>query len=89
MPYIDSDDRQHYDGAILLIVTRLSQRNFAIGDINYVVTKILKGVIKHMGRSYARFNALIGVLECIKQEFYRRDVVKYESEKIAKNGDID
>jgi hypothetical protein len=31
---------------------------------------------------------LTGVLENIKQEFYRRVAVPYEEEKIVKNGDI-
>jgi len=30
----------------------------------------------------------MGVLECVKQEFYRRRAVPYEEEKIEENGDI-
>lgn len=89
MPYIDLEDRRHYEDAINLIVSRLAQRNFAVGDINYAITMILKKVIRHKGRSYADYNAVIGVLECIKQEFYRRDVAEYEEEKIALNGDLE
>ncbi len=88
MPYINQDDRRHYEDVINSAVSRLAQRRFAAGDINYVITMILKGVIRHKGRGYGAYNALIGVLECVKQEFYRRDVVPYEEEKIVLNGDI-
>ncbi len=90
MPYIKPDDRQHYEDAINLIVNRLAQRDFPAGDINYVITMIIKGAVRHFGKvSYAYLNNLMGVLECVKQEFYRRDVVKYEEEKIIENGDLD
>jgi len=32
---------------------------------------------------------MIGVLECVKQEFYRRKVAPYEDIKIIENGDIE
>ena len=40
------------------------------------------------GRSYATFNEVVGVLECAKQEFYRRVVAGYEQEKFVANGDV-
>lgn len=89
MPYIKRDDRRHYEEAINLICNRLAQREYAVGDINYVVTMILKRAVRSAGHcSYVQFNALMGVLECIKQEFYRRDVVPYERDKICENGDV-
>ena len=88
MPYIKRDDRHHYAEGINHITNLLAQREFAVGDINYVVTMILKRAIKHLGRGYTNFNAMMGVLTCIKAEFYRRDVVPYEREKISENGDL-
>lgn len=56
------------------------------GDINYCVTRIVNGV---MGQpNYPKIAVVTGVLENIKQEFYRRLAAKYEDQKIISNGDI-
>lgn len=89
MPYINKDDRAHYAAAINLLCTRLAERGWAMGDLNYVFTKILKRGVARMGTCYATLNALMGVIECVKQEFYRRDVVNYEKTKIDAHGDIE
>jgi len=57
------------------------------GHINYVVTVLLKRVYRPP--NYRRYNKAIGVLECIKMEFYRRMVGPYEEEKIRENGDVE
>ncbi len=56
------------------------------GDLNYVIQKLLLGTLPTS--SYVELNAIIGVLECAKLEFYRCMVVKYEEEKIKTNGDV-
>lgn len=57
-----------------------------IGDINYCFSRILGGL---MGKvSYPKIAMITGVLENIKQEFYRRVATQYEEEKIVQNGDI-
>jgi len=38
--------------------------------------------------SYAELNEVIGVLECAKQELYRRVVAPYEDGKAKINGDV-
>jgi hypothetical protein len=55
------------------------------GELNYVVTKILKGVYP---LKYYHLNKAIGVLECIKLEFYRRVAAPYEDIKIKESGDV-
>ena len=55
------------------------------GALNYSVSKILKKVYP---RSYFNYNRSMGVLECIKSEWYRRQIAPYEDEKIAENGDV-
>jgi hypothetical protein len=59
------------------------------GELNY---KINKTILAYMRRkdsvSYSDLNEVIGVLESVKQEFYRRVVAPYEDSKIKKNGDI-
>ena len=37
---------------------------------------------------YEEYNSVVGVLESVKLEFYRRAVAAYEDNKIVENGDI-
>ncbi len=37
---------------------------------------------------YTTFNEVMGVLECVKQEFYRRVIVPHESRMIKENTDV-
>jgi hypothetical protein len=50
-----------------------------------VVTKIIKGIYP---LRYYHINKAVGVLECIKMEFYRRVAAPYEDTKIEQNGDV-
>lgn len=56
------------------------------GDINYCFSRILGGLIGQV--SYSKIVMITGVLENIKQEFYRRIAEPYEDKKILENGDI-
>lgn len=57
-----------------------------VGDINYCISRV---VSKLMGKpSYSKIAMITGVLENIKQEFYRRIGVSLEDKKIIENGDI-
>jgi hypothetical protein len=56
------------------------------GDINYAFSRILSGTMGEV--SYPKIAVITGVLENIKQEFYRRVATTYENKKIAENGDI-
>lgn len=57
-----------------------------LGDINYCFSRVCAKV---MGQpSYTKVAMLTGVLENIKQEFYRRIAEPYEDSKIEINGDI-
>ena len=57
------------------------------GHVNFVLTTIMKQIYHQ--QSYATYNRAIGVLECIKLEFYRRMVAPYEEKKIKENGDVE
>ena len=87
MPYIKSDKRGKYDIALreLLGILKSLPAEEVDGELNYVVTKILKGVYP---LRYYHINKAIGVLECIKLEFYRRVAVPYEDAKIKESGDV-
>ena len=94
MPYIDETSRKILDQTIddlANIITNHSELDndnvmAVLGDMNYVVSRLFS---KIMGKtSYAKIAMITGVLENIKQEFYRRVAVPYEEEKIVTNGDI-
>lgn len=82
MPYIKESDRerlQHgYD--IDEIITA--------GELNYVITIILKKYINRKGECYQTYNDIVGALENCKQECYRRMIAPYEDIKIKENGDV-
>ena len=81
MPYISQDKRigRLYD-ALWNVPTQLSS-----GELNYLITKIF---LRQHPSNYSEYNALIGVLECVKLEFYRRSVALYEEKKMKENGDV-
>jgi hypothetical protein len=87
MPYIKMEDRPKYDKLINEIISTL--KNSPVenidGELNYIVTKIIKEAYP---LRYFHINRAIGVLECIKQEFYRRVAAPYEDTKIEQNGDV-
>ena len=70
------------------IPEKLSNEEFLsiIGDINYSFSRILAGSMGDV--SYGKIALITGVLENIKQEFYRRVAESYEDKKIIENGDI-
>jgi hypothetical protein len=87
MPYIKSEKRGKYDIALRELVDILKSLppEEVDGELNYAVTKILKGVYP---LRYYHINKAIGVLECIKLEFYRRVSAPYEDAKIKESGDV-
>ncbi len=79
MPYIKKDQRQKI---------AKGQKPSNPGELNYKVTTLLLQYLKDKGTSYATFNEILGVLNAVNQEFYRRWVAPYEDQKIQENGDI-
>ena len=59
-----------------------------IGELNYYLTKKLLNWIKMHGESYATYNEVMGLLECMKLELYRKGVAKYEDKKCKANGEV-
>lgn len=58
------------------------------GELNYAITRLCLSYLHGRPGSYADLNEVVGVLECAKQEFYRRMAVPYEDRKIEENGDV-
>jgi len=57
------------------------------GELNYVITK---EILLYLGTrpKYENYNEVMGVLECVKQELYRRAVAPHEDKKRKENGDV-
>lgn len=58
------------------------------GELNFVLTCEFRAYLQRKGRSYATMNEILGVLEAVKLEFYRRVIAPYENEKCEQNGDV-
>lgn len=82
MPYVEQERREKLDPQVVYLASIVEDS----GELNYVITRLLLMSLKS-GR-YSDFNALIGVLECVKQEFYRRAVAPYEDKMKEKRGDV-
>lgn len=84
MPYIDQNARLSFDDTIRSLTPQTP------GELNYVITKLMLeyGKRKQEKPSYSLYNELVGVVECLKMEFYRRAVSVYENEKISEHGDV-
>jgi len=94
MPYIPKPERARYDGCINdmveLLVDKLPGENgkrCIPGNLNYVISSIVWKIF-NKSKSYTHGNELMGVLCCIKEEFYRRQLAIYEDLKLKENDDI-
>ena len=58
------------------------------GELNYLVTELIKQYVRTKGLNYQTCNDVMGALEGAKAEFYRRVVGPYEDQKIEENGDV-
>lgn len=91
MPYIKQEKREILDPIINDFIKSIPANAVMTGyelddgDFNYIITKIITTF--YYGR-YKRYNAAMGLLECVKQELYRRAVAPYEDEKCKENGDV-
>ncbi len=85
MPYIKREDKIKFK-SILEELPKMALGN--PGELNYIITKFCVQFLENKGESYATINEIIGVLECAKQEFYRRIAVPLEIRKQSENGDV-
>lgn len=97
MPYIKQDDRKKFTiptaevpiNKSIDTLEWIGENSDNAGDLNYAITMILKAYMDTKDReSYATHNEIIGMLDCCKQEWYRRQVAPYEDKKIEENGDV-
>jgi len=87
LPYIKPEDRMKYERILdeLIVVLKSLPTEEVDGELNYVVTKILKQIYP---LRYFHINKAVGVLECVKLEFYRRVAAPYEDKKIKESSDV-
>lgn len=85
MPYIQQKDREKFK-EILEIINKIPIESE--GNLNYLITNLCLKFIRENKISYSRLNSVIGVLNCVELEFYRKVILNYEEQKIIQNGDI-
>jgi hypothetical protein len=85
MPYIHKDRKQQID------VTSSFPINATPGDLNYALHQVIDHwlVSQQVDVNYTQCNSIVGALECVKLEIYRRIVAPYENKMINKNGDVE
>lgn len=90
MPYIDEKKKKSLEcyAAQISNIIEIGENCASPGELNYSIIQICKGYINKKGLNYWAINDIIGALECVKQEFYRRVAVEYEKIKIEQNGDV-
>lgn len=100
MPYIKEKNRVALDRAIGSAVETIKsnvEKSFGddldanellklSGDMNYFISRLIGQLMGDV--SYGKICIITGVLENIKQEYYRRVASPYEDKKITENGDI-
>ena len=82
MPYIKKENRIKISPFVDNLFDKLETK----GDFNFAISLLIQKLIKREGCNYSNLNDAIGILECVKQEFYRKIVAPYE--EIKENGDI-
>jgi hypothetical protein len=87
LPYIKTSNRSKYNTVLreLTEILKALPPEEVDGELNYVFTKLLKEIYP---LRYFHINKAIGVLECVKLEFYRRVAAPYEDTKIQESGDV-
>jgi len=87
MPYIDKNERNKYEKALsdLYDIFSSLKEDKLEGELNYFISSLIDVIYNP---SYYSYNKAIGLLECVKQEYYRRVVSVYEDKKKDNNGDV-
>lgn len=92
MPYIPREQRSALDGPIEALARAVREfhdgkSNASIaGVLNYCITRLTLEAMKP--QRYHDIAIVTGVLENVKQEFYRMFAAPYEDAKIKENGPV-
>jgi hypothetical protein len=93
MPYIKEELRDKLDDSIEQLLEDLYYKvpsEELDGVLNYTLTRILVGAHQRHTDTvrYKSINSMMGTLECMKQELYRKVAVWYEELAELKNGKV-
>ena len=85
MPYIKPKNRK----ALTAVFDYPRLRPANPGELNFLLSCVVDKYLSDCGGpKYGNYNDVIGVLECMKLELYRRFVGPYEQEKLTENGEV-
>lgn len=91
MPYIQEKDREKMALTAMksLAIDSLQGGKLVPGNLNFIFSTIIGHILEETGGlSYTSMNNLVGVLDCVKMELYRRLTAPYEDLKIMQNTDV-
>ena len=89
--YLDSHIDNIYHAIVDLEMDALGEpdTNNTEGNLNYIFTRLLLLVYGDKDETrYANINDVMGLLECVKAEFYRKVAAPYEDQKEFDNGAV-
>jgi hypothetical protein len=96
MPYIKPDRRLKYNLLLEVLARIIAEENANnctsfVGDWNYCITKLIKSTLKveNCNKNYTQQNEIMGMFECCKHEWYRKEVAPYEDLKAKENGEVE
>ena len=87
MPYIAPGRRKQLDGGLALFDGVAPVETWLSGDLAYVMTKLCNAYWNDEPH-FATAATIVGVLDCVRHEFMRRLVDRYEDDKRNENGDV-
>jgi hypothetical protein len=79
MPYIVNEDRKRLDGGPIAETP---------GELAFLLTTDCLLFLGQFEEGFHNYATVVGVLEAVKMEFYRRAVAPYEDRKIQEHGDV-
>ena len=87
MPYIKQHRRESIEEWFNPLRPRI--HTLSPGEINYLITQILEEQVKvYSDGGYRGLALILGGIEAVKMEFYRRRIAPYEDAKAKENGDV-
>ena len=83
MPHVDQGRRKRYAKLVKQMV--VISRHTESGDLAFVIAQLINRFVG-FSPDFERHNAVVGVLDNIKDEFKRLSLWPYEDRKIKDNG---
>mgnify|MGYP001571596617 CR=1 FL=1 len=93
MPYIKEHERSNIDAAFFREMNSgrhdwsFVAATMTPGQLNYLFTRFIVRYFNY-SPNYQRIDEILGTLDAVAKEFYRRVAVPYEEKKLEENGDV-